>query len=125
MMAALIYAKREHLYQVDSLSHDAGLGSVDTALDGLHELPLVEELQRQGRAFLKPLRYDASALDHHRRSVSRAELRSFESAFHRHRRSASKVCSHNRAERQQPAGHRLFADTSRPAAATHNSPSDN
>jgi hypothetical protein len=28
-------------------------------LDGLHELPLIEELQREQRAFMKPLRYDA------------------------------------------------------------------
>jgi hypothetical protein len=30
-------------------------------LEGLHELPLIEELQRQGRAFLKPLRFDAKS----------------------------------------------------------------
>jgi hypothetical protein len=28
-------------------------------LDGLHELPLIDALQREQRAFMKPLRYDA------------------------------------------------------------------
>lgn len=28
-------------------------------LDGLHELPLIEALQHEQRAFLKPLKYDA------------------------------------------------------------------
>jgi hypothetical protein len=30
-----------------------------TPLDGLHELPLVEALQREQQAFIKPLKYDA------------------------------------------------------------------
>ena len=60
VMAALIYAKREHLYQVDSLSMTL-VSDQWIPLDGLHELPLVEELQRQGRAFLKPLRFDAKS----------------------------------------------------------------
>ena len=60
VMAALIYAKREHLYQVDSLSMTL-VSDQWIPLEGLHELPLVEELQRQGRAFLKPLRFDAKS----------------------------------------------------------------
>jgi hypothetical protein len=58
MMAALIYAKREHVYQVDTLSM---MLTTDQwiPLDGLHELPLIEALQREQRAFMKPLRYDA------------------------------------------------------------------
>jgi hypothetical protein len=58
MMAALIYAKREHIYQVDTLSM---MLTTDQwiPLDGLHELPLIEALQREQRAFMKPLRYDA------------------------------------------------------------------
>lgn len=58
MMAALVYAKREHVYQVDTLSM---MLTTDQwiALDGLHELPLVEALQREQRVFMKPLRYDA------------------------------------------------------------------
>ena len=57
MMAALIYAKREHVYQVDTVSV---MLTTDQwiPLDGLHELPLIELLQREQRAFMKPLRYD-------------------------------------------------------------------
>ena len=46
MMAALIYAKREHVYQVDTLSM---MLTTDQwiPLDGLHELPLIEALQRE------------------------------------------------------------------------------
>lgn len=55
MMAALIYAKREHVYQVDTLSM---MLTTDQwiPLDGLHE---IEALQREQRAFMKPLKYDA------------------------------------------------------------------
>lgn len=60
VMAALIYAKREHLKQVDSLSMNL-VSDQWIPLEGLHERPLVEELQRQGRAFLKPLRFDAKS----------------------------------------------------------------
>jgi hypothetical protein len=58
MMAALIYAKREHVYQVDTLSM---MLTTDQwiPLEGLHELPLIEALQREQRAFMKPLQYDA------------------------------------------------------------------
>ncbi len=58
IMAALIYAKREHVYQVDTLSM---MLTTDQwiPLDGLHELPLVEALQHAQRAFMKPLKYDA------------------------------------------------------------------
>src|SRR5690606_17178911 len=51
MMAALIYAKREHVYQVDTLSM---MLTTDQwiPLDGLHELPLIESLQREQRAFM-------------------------------------------------------------------------
>ena len=58
MMAALVYARREYVYQVDRVSM---MLTTDQwiPLDGLHELPLIEELQREQRAFMKPLRYDA------------------------------------------------------------------
>ncbi len=58
MMAALVYARREHVYQVDTVSL---MLTTDqwTPLDGLHELPLIEELHGEQRAFMKPLRYDA------------------------------------------------------------------
>jgi hypothetical protein len=58
VMVALIHAKREHLYQVDSLSLML-VTEQWIPLDGLHELPLIEALQREGRSFLKPLRFDA------------------------------------------------------------------
>jgi Protein of unknown function (DUF1173) len=58
MMAALIYAKREHVYQVDTLSM---MLTTDQwiPLEALHELPLIEALQREQRAFMKPLKCDA------------------------------------------------------------------
>ncbi len=58
MMAALIYAKREHVYQVDTLSMMLATDQW-IPLNGLHELPLIEALQREQRAFMKPLKYDA------------------------------------------------------------------
>jgi hypothetical protein len=58
VMAALIYAKREHTYQVDSLTLML-VTDQWIPLDGLYELPLIEELTRQGRAFIKPLKFDA------------------------------------------------------------------
>lgn len=58
MMAALVYAKREHVYQVDTVSM---MLTTDQwiPLDGAHELPLIEALQRAQRSFIKPLKYDA------------------------------------------------------------------
>ena len=58
MMAALVYAKREYVYQVDTVSM---MLTTDQwiPLDGLYELPLIEALQRQQRSFMKPLKYDA------------------------------------------------------------------
>lgn len=58
VMAALIYAKREHTYQIQSVTLML-VTEQWVPLDGLHELPLVEALQRQGRAFIKPLKFDA------------------------------------------------------------------
>jgi Protein of unknown function (DUF1173) len=58
MMAALIYAKGEHVYQVDTVSMMLITESW-IPLDGLHELPLIETLQHERRAFLKPLKYDS------------------------------------------------------------------
>lgn len=60
LMAALIYAKREHIYQVDSLSLML-VTDQWIPLEGLYELPLVEALQRDGRSFLKPLKFDAKS----------------------------------------------------------------
>jgi hypothetical protein len=58
VMAALIYAKREHIYQVDSLTLML-VTDQWIPLDGLYELPLIEALTRQGRSFIKPLKFDA------------------------------------------------------------------
>jgi hypothetical protein len=58
LMAALIYAKRELLYQIDSLTMML-VTQQWIPLDGVHELPLVEALVREGRSFLKPLPFDA------------------------------------------------------------------
>ena len=58
MLAALIYAKREHVYQIDTLSMMLNTDQW-LPLEGLHELPLIEALQRAQRAFIKPLKYDA------------------------------------------------------------------
>ncbi len=58
MMVALIYAKGEQVYQVDTISMMLTTESW-IPLDGLHELPLIEALQQERRAFLKPLKYDA------------------------------------------------------------------
>ena len=60
MMAALVYAKREHIYQVDNLSMMLATDQW-IPLDGLHELPLIEALQREQRVFMKPLKYDAKS----------------------------------------------------------------
>lgn len=60
VMCALIYAKREHVYQIDSaslmLANENWL-----PLDGIHEADLVHELTLQRRRFIKPLRYDAAS----------------------------------------------------------------
>ena len=60
VMAALIYAKREHTYQVDALTLML-VTDQWIPLDGLYELPLVEALQQQGRVFIKPLKFDAKS----------------------------------------------------------------
>jgi hypothetical protein len=58
LLAALIYAKREHLYQIDTLTMML-LSDQWLPLDGLYELPLIERLCQEGRSFMKPLQYDA------------------------------------------------------------------
>ncbi len=60
VMAALIYAKREHIYQIDSLSMML-VSDQWIPLEGLHELPLIEALQEHGRSFMKPLRFDSKS----------------------------------------------------------------
>jgi hypothetical protein len=58
MMAALIGARREHTYEIES----AGLMLTSEhwiPVEGIHELPLVHALVEQRRRFIKPLRYQA------------------------------------------------------------------
>ena len=58
MMAALIRARREQTYEVESLS--LMLTSEHwIPMEGVHELPFIQALVAQQRRFLKPLRYDA------------------------------------------------------------------
>lgn len=58
ILSALIRARREHTYEVDTLSLMLTCEHW-IPVEGMHELPLVRALVAQGRRFLKPLRYDA------------------------------------------------------------------
>jgi hypothetical protein len=58
MMAALIRARREHTYEIESASLMLTSGHW-IPVEGVHELPLVHALVDQQRRFVKPLRYDA------------------------------------------------------------------
>jgi len=61
VMAALICARREYTYEIDSVS--LMLTSEQwIPIDGVHELPLIEALVAQQRRFIKPLRYDARSV---------------------------------------------------------------
>ena len=58
VMAALIRARREHTYEIDTAT--LLLASEQwIPLEGVHELPLVQALVDARRRFIKPLRYDA------------------------------------------------------------------
>jgi hypothetical protein len=58
VMAALICARREYTYEIDSVS--LMLTSEQwIPIEGVHELPLIETLVAMQRRFVKPLRYDA------------------------------------------------------------------
>jgi hypothetical protein len=58
VMAALIRARREYTYEIDAVS--LMLTSEQwIPIEGVHELPLIDELVAQHRRFVKPLRYDA------------------------------------------------------------------
>jgi hypothetical protein len=58
LVTALIRARREHTYELDTasmmLASDQWI-----PLEGVHELELIEALVNAGRRFVKPLRYDA------------------------------------------------------------------
>ena len=60
LMALLICAKREHLYEVDSITCML-VSRQWLPLEATHELPLIDALQQQGRKFIKPLRYDLNS----------------------------------------------------------------
>ncbi|RZI59582.1 MAG: DUF1173 domain-containing protein [Rubrivivax sp.] len=61
IMAALIRARREHTYEVDTAS--LMLASEHwIPLEGIHELALVRALVEQRRRFVKPLRYDSRSV---------------------------------------------------------------
>lgn len=58
IMAALIRARREYTYEIDSVS--LMLTSEHwIPIEGVHELPLIDALVALHRRFVKPLRYDA------------------------------------------------------------------
>jgi hypothetical protein len=58
VIGTLIYAKRVHMYQIDTASF---MLITDTwiPIEGVHEADLIQALTEQRRRFVKPLRYDA------------------------------------------------------------------
>ncbi|MDB5337568.1 MAG: hypothetical protein JWN70_3187 [Planctomycetaceae bacterium] len=60
VMCALIYARREHTYQIDAASFMLAAEHW-IPIEGLHELDLLHALIDQRRRFMKPLRYDAKS----------------------------------------------------------------
>lgn len=58
VMCALIYAKREHTYQIDTASFMLTTENW-IPIEGVHEADLIQALTEQRRRFMKPLRYDA------------------------------------------------------------------
>lgn len=62
VMAALIKARREFTYEIDAAS--LMLTSEQwIPVEGVHELPLIDALVKEGRRFIKPLRYDAPSAE--------------------------------------------------------------
>lgn len=57
-ICALIYAKREHTYQIDTATFMLTTENW-IPIEGVHEAELIEALTEQRRRFMKPLRYDA------------------------------------------------------------------
>ena len=58
VIGALIYAKREHMYQIDTASFVL-ITDNWIPIEGVHEVDLIQALTDQRRRFVKPLRYDA------------------------------------------------------------------
>jgi hypothetical protein len=55
---ALVHARRETVYQIETAAFMRVTADNWIPVDGLHELELVQALTEQGRAFYKPLPYD-------------------------------------------------------------------
>jgi Protein of unknown function (DUF1173) len=62
VIVALIKARRELTYEIDAASLMM-TSEHWIPIDGVHELPLIDALVRQGRRFIKPLRYDAPSAE--------------------------------------------------------------
>jgi len=58
VICALIYAKREHTYQIDTASFMLTTKNW-IPIEGIHEADLIQALTEQRRRFMKPLWYDA------------------------------------------------------------------
>lgn len=58
VLCALVYAKREHTYQIDTASLMLTTENW-IPIEGIHEADLIQALTEQKRRFMKPLRYDA------------------------------------------------------------------
>lgn len=64
IMCALIYAKREYTYQIDTVSFMLVTNNW-IPVDGVHEVDLIQALTERSRRFMKPLRYDAKSAAHY------------------------------------------------------------
>lgn len=60
LVAALIYAKQESVYQIERLTMML-VSDQYVPLNGAFELPLLERLQSDKRIFIKPLQYDSAS----------------------------------------------------------------
>ena len=60
LMAALIYAKQENVYQIERLTMML-VSDQYIPLNGTFELPLLDKLQSERRPFIKPLQYDSAS----------------------------------------------------------------
>jgi hypothetical protein len=61
VICALIYAKREHTYQIDTASFMLTTENW-IPVEGIHEVDLIQVLTEHRRRFMKPLRYDAGSV---------------------------------------------------------------
>lgn len=63
VVCALVFAKREYTYQVDTASFMLVTENW-IPIEGVHEVALMNALTEQQRIFLRPLRYDAKSPNH-------------------------------------------------------------